>query len=266
MRLTIITINYNNHDGLQKTVESVVAQTCRDFEWIIIDGGSTDGSKELIEKNQKHFAYWCSEPDKGIYNAMNKGIAKANGDYLLFLNSGDYLYNERVIENSYSSLKDYDFIVADTLCIRNNGEKRIWTFEKHLTAYQLVKYSLSHQSTFIKTKLLKDRPYREDYKIVSDWEQMIYELLVNNRSYHYIPQIIACFYEDGVSRTNYEENNNERNNVLNEYFSQRIQKAILGENELHEIINHIPFNSTQYKCTLAATKLIRKCLQILHIK
>ena len=77
MKLSIITINYNNKAGLQKTIDSVVAQTWRDFEWIIIDGGSTDGSKELIEQYQQHFAYWCSEPDKGVYNAMNKGIDKA---------------------------------------------------------------------------------------------------------------------------------------------------------------------------------------------
>ena len=76
MKLSIITINYNNRDGLQKTIDSVVAQTWRDFEWIIIDGGSTDGSKELIEKYKDHFAFWCSEPDKGICNAMNKGIPR----------------------------------------------------------------------------------------------------------------------------------------------------------------------------------------------
>lgn len=265
MKLSIITINYNNRNGLQKTIDSVVNQTCRDFEWIIIDGGSTDGSKELIEQYQQYFSYWCSEPDKGIYNAMNKGISKAIGEYLLFLNSGDFLYNEWVIEKSYSYLKNYDFIAADTLCIHNNGKKRRWSFEKQLTAYQLVRYSLSHQSTFIKAKLLHERPYREDFKIVSDWEQMIYELLINDRSYYYIPQIIACFYEDGVSRTNHILNDVERKMVLDGYFSQRIQKTILGENELHEIINHISFNSTQYKFILIAAKLIQKCLQIFHI-
>ena len=94
MKLSIITVNYNNKAGLQKTIDSVVCQTWRDFEWIVIDGGSTDGSKELIEQYQQHFAYWCSEPDKGVYNAMNKGISKAKGEYLNFMNSGDCFYNE----------------------------------------------------------------------------------------------------------------------------------------------------------------------------
>ena len=91
MKLSVITINFNNKEGLAKTIVSVVGQTTRDFEWIIIDGGSTDGSMELIENNSEYISYYVSEPDKGIYNAMNKGIMASHGEYLLFLNSGDYL-------------------------------------------------------------------------------------------------------------------------------------------------------------------------------
>ena len=94
MKLSIITINLNNREGLQKTIESVISQTFRDFEWIVIDGGSTDGSAELIKQYAAHFAYWVSESDKGIYNAMNKGIRQAKGEWLQFLNSGDQLYEE----------------------------------------------------------------------------------------------------------------------------------------------------------------------------
>jgi glycosyltransferase involved in cell wall biosynthesis len=91
-KLSIITINYNNLEGLQRTVESVVNQTWQEFEYIVIDGGSTDGSADFIESQSETIDYWVSEPDKGIYNAMNKGIAKASGEYLLFLNSGDHLF------------------------------------------------------------------------------------------------------------------------------------------------------------------------------
>ena len=98
MTLSIITINYNDVHGLQKTINSVLSQTWKDYEWIIIDGGSTDGSKELIEKYQQHFSFWCSEPDKGIYNAINKGIAHAHGDYIQFLHSGDYLFEPTTLE------------------------------------------------------------------------------------------------------------------------------------------------------------------------
>ena len=95
MKLSIITVNLNNRDGLQRTIDSVVSQTFTDYEWIVIDGGSTDGSRELIGQHQDRFAYWCSEPDKGIYNAMNKGIAHAKGEWLQFLNSGAWLYSKQ---------------------------------------------------------------------------------------------------------------------------------------------------------------------------
>jgi len=98
MKLSIITVNLNNKSGLQKTIDSVISQTYKDFEWIIIDGGSTDGSKELIEQYSQYITYWISEPDKGIYNAMNKGIVQAKGEYLQFLNSGDALYDKYVLD------------------------------------------------------------------------------------------------------------------------------------------------------------------------
>src|SRR4051812_22804100 len=97
-RLSIITINYNNVSGLRKTVESVVNQTSQDFEYIVIDGGSTDGSVDVLKQYAKKIKYWISEPDKGIYNAQNKGILKATGEYCHFINSGDYLVKNDVIE------------------------------------------------------------------------------------------------------------------------------------------------------------------------
>ena len=88
MKYSIITVNYNNKEGLRNTIESVIHQTYRDFEFIVIDGGSTDGSAEVLKEYDSQITYWVSEKDKGIYNAMNKGIAKATGDYLNFMNSG----------------------------------------------------------------------------------------------------------------------------------------------------------------------------------
>lgn len=101
MKLSIITVNLNNRDGLKRTIDSVVSQTFTDYEWIVIDGGSNDGSRELIEHYSDHFAYWCSEPDKGIYNAMNKGIAHAKGEWLQFLNSGDVLYSNNTLASVF---------------------------------------------------------------------------------------------------------------------------------------------------------------------
>ena len=117
MKLSIITVNLNNRIGLERTINSVVSQTFKDFEWIVIDGGSTDGSKELITQYANHFAYWVSEPDKGIYNAMNKGIKVAKGEYLLFLNSGDWIIDERVAQDFIETSISADIISGDVCLV-----------------------------------------------------------------------------------------------------------------------------------------------------
>jgi len=109
-KLSIITVNLNNAEGLRKTIESVVTQTFTDFEYIIIDGGSTDGSVEIIKLYADKITYWVSEPDKGIYNGMNKGIMVAKGEYCQFLNSGDWLVNENVLKEVFA---DVDIVYGD---------------------------------------------------------------------------------------------------------------------------------------------------------
>ena len=119
-KISIITVNYNNLEGLQRTFNSVFNQTWKEFEYVVIDGGSTDGSKELIEKYNDKIDYWVSESDNGIYNAMNKGIKKAKGEYLLFLNSGDNLFNHTVLEENHSVIKEMDLIYFNLEFKRNN--------------------------------------------------------------------------------------------------------------------------------------------------
>ena len=114
-KLSIITINYNNKSGLEQTIKSVVNQNAeKHTEHIIIDGGSNDGSLDVIDENKEHFSYWCSEKDNGIYHAMNKGIAHATGEYLLFLNSGDFLEPE-VIATVLNELTGTDIIYGDII-------------------------------------------------------------------------------------------------------------------------------------------------------
>ena len=110
VKLSIITVNLNNLEGLKKTYESVVCQTFTDYEWLVIDGGSTDGSREFIEQHQDKFAYWCSESDKGIYNAMNKGIVRAKGEYLNFMNSGDYFVSDKTLAKVFSREINVDIL------------------------------------------------------------------------------------------------------------------------------------------------------------
>lgn len=224
MTLSIITINYNNKDGLQKTIESVVKQRVKDFEWIIIDGGSTDGGKELIEENAQHFTYWCSERDKGIYNAMNKGIKVANGDYCLFLNSGDCLYDENVVGNVLKELDGTDFISGDLWFVDDQGNRVKAAIQPDkVTHHHMFLQTLNHQSTFIKTSLLKKRPYDDSLKIAADWEQQFHEIILNGKTYKHINFFISNFLVGGVSgNPEYGKlHMNERKRIMLKHFTQQ---------------------------------------------
>ena len=124
MKLSIITVNLNNKTGLEKTVKSVCSQTFEEFEFIIIDGGSTDGSLDIIKRYEDNISCWVSEQDKGVYNAMNKGIKMAKGEYLQFLNSGDSLINSDVLNKVFKENKTEDiiFLLTDTIQRVRSGE------------------------------------------------------------------------------------------------------------------------------------------------
>lgn len=114
MKISVITINYNNHDGLKKTIQSVVSQSYNDIEYIIIDGGSTDGSVDLIKEYNDKIDYWISETDNGCYHAMNKGVKVASGEYVIFMNSGDYFYADDIIEYFVNSNPSEDVLCGNT--------------------------------------------------------------------------------------------------------------------------------------------------------
>lgn len=225
MKLSIITINLNNREGLQRTIDSVVCQTFRDFEWIVIDGGSTDGSKELIEQYADHFAYWVSEPDKGIYNAMNKGIKVANGEYLQFLNSGDWLWEENSLETAFSYRSTADVIYTDVNNV-NNGiiiETRRFSNEISLTDY--LGSGLCHNSTFFKKSFIIKNKYNEKYRIASDIELFIKAILLNCRFEH-IPIVLIGFDTTGIGSTNIELGEKESREIKETLISPLIMRDI----------------------------------------
>lgn len=222
MKISIITINYNNSQGLEQTIISVVRQNHAHYEYIIIDGGSTDGSVEVIKKYDKYITYWRSEPDGGIYDAMNKGLHYSQGDYLLFLNSGDVFYHDHIVSEASSWLKGKDFYVGGMEYMFK--KPRTIFPPRKVTAFYLFHKSLSHQATFIKSSLLKERPYDENYRLVSDWEQMFYELVFNNRTYEPLPMVVSRFNTEGLSMN---EGNvpiwkNEMEKVLRKTLPERI--------------------------------------------
>lgn len=220
-KLSIITINYNNLEGLKRTVESVVNQTWQEFEYIVIDGGSTDGSAEYIASQSDNIDYWVSEPDKGIYNAMNKGIAKATGEYLLFLNSGDHLNDSLVLKKNTIYLKEKDLVCFNIKEIRENSIKTKKCPEVITFSY-MVKDSIPHQSTFIRKNLFDTIGlYDEKLEIVSDWKFFIIALGKYKATYQHVDDDFSTFYLGGISshHNNYQKMLKEKELVISSDFS-----------------------------------------------
>jgi glycosyltransferase involved in cell wall biosynthesis len=198
-KISIITINYNNLEGLQKTIASVSSQTWQEFEHIIIDGGSTDGSADYIESNATLFKYWVSEPDKGVYHAMNKGIAQAHGEYLLFLNSGDHFFSTTVLENNHQAIKE-KAIIYFNLQVVEGSQLFIKEYPEVLSFSYFVKDTLPHPATFIaKEAFEKTNWYSEDFKILSDWKFFLDGICRYNLTYKKINTTLSTFYIGGMS-------------------------------------------------------------------
>lgn len=231
MKLSIITINYNNLEGLKRTYESVVSQTCQDFEWIIIDGGSTDGSKEFIEEHQAQFTYWCSEPDKGVYNAMNKGIAKATGEYLNFMNSGDCFYDEHTLEKVFSQELMADLVYGDWIRVYPDHEE--YKAAPPKAFYATVFFdNVCHQAMFIKCNVLRQRGYDDNMYILADWKRWI-EMSLEGQTFQYIPLTICRFEATmGLSETVSEQHSRERERLY-DLMPVEISRQIKKYNKLY---------------------------------
>ena len=205
MRLSIITINRNNETGLAKTLDSVIAQTSNSFEYIVVDGASIDDSVSLIQQaSAKREIHWISEKDTGIYNAMNKGIRMAQGEYLMFLNSGDYLVDKCVVESIMSRAESENFppiLYGNIVKIWPDGHTHIdrgWS--GNLTFLSFYQGALNHVGTLIKADLFsKYGFYNESLKICSDWEWFIRVIGIQGVSAVYTDLNTVYFDMTGVS-------------------------------------------------------------------
>lgn len=201
MKLSIITINFNNSVGLERTIRSVISQTYTDIEYIIVDGGSTDGSIELIKNYESEISYWVSEKDSGVYNAMNKGIKVAKGEFLLFLNSGDYLCNEHVINKLLAKGgEEADLIYGNLERAFPDGRKDVAKMPASITVERMMNGTLCHPVTLIKRQLFKRYGlYDENLKIVADWAFFLKAIVLGHARGHYVDVNVAVFSMDGVS-------------------------------------------------------------------
>ena len=202
IKLSIITINFNNKIGLQETFDSVFKQSFSDYEYIVIDGESTDGSKEIIEANKDKISHWVSEKDGGVYHAMNKAIAKASGEYLLFLNSGDHLINNTILNEVSAALDGTDIIYGNIFLIESVTKSWTGNYPARLSFQHFVEGSLPHPASFIRRTVFDTVGlYDESLQICADWKFFLDAICRFNVSYKHLDKTIAVFYLDGLSST-----------------------------------------------------------------
>lgn len=195
MKFSIVTVTYNCKKCLEETVKSVIFQTYSDYEYIIIDAGSTDGTLNLITRYEKYISYWISEPDNGIYDGMNKAIKCAKGDYLIFMNAGDSFHDVNVLDNVSKNLSDdIDVVFGDYVSVTKSGN----VYEHVIPFYENKSYlrqmGFCHQSVFVKTSLAKESPFDLSFNFCADYN-MIYKLYQQGASFLQL-RFPICFYNN----------------------------------------------------------------------
>lgn len=244
MKLSIVTINYNNVEGLKRTLASVASQTYRYIEHIIIDGGSTDGSVDIIKEYAasspnndsfcKHTIKWVSEKDNGIYNAMNKGIRKATGSYIQILNSGDIFAAPNVTDSMVKAVEEAEYPEL----LYGNMIKTDYATGKVIGKSEEVEYSLrnyysgtmNHDCCYIRRDLFDTYGlYDENLKIVSDWKWFLQTIGIGKVKPVYVDIDVTVFDASGISETNMELRNNERRQVLEDV----LPPAVLADYDKH---------------------------------
>lgn len=244
-KLSIITINFNNAKGLEKTIQSVVEQSFEDYEFIIIDGGSTDGSVDVIKKHALGISHWVSEKDNGIYNAQNKGIKAAKGEYVLFLNSGDHLAEKDILKKVFSKNPTADIAYGNMYIVYEGGRMEKGFMPSHISFHQMIKDTLWHPVSFIKRNLFETYGlYKEEFKIVADYEFFLNAIIVKKASTQYLNEFISVFMHDGKSSSmeSVTQIKLEREKAQLQYFD----KSVIDE-EMRKIKleNEIPKTFTQ---------------------
>lgn len=258
MHLSIITINYNNAEGLHKTLASVASQTYPHIEHIIIDGGSTDESVGILEaypqplperrgeitegkfptQNPAHKVIWVSEKDNGIYNAMNKGIRMATGDYIQILNSGDMLFDAHVTQRMSEHLAQINsqheepigILYGNMIKVNAAGEVVGRSGYTEYSLRQFYSSTLNHDCAYIRKDLFEEYGlYDENLKIVSDWKWYLQAIGLGRVKPEYVDIDVTIFDDGGISETNLALRNQERRQVLEEL----LPPAVLWDYDQH---------------------------------
>lgn len=234
MILSIVTINRNNKKGLEKTLNSIYTHKHIDFEYIIIDGNSQDGSVALIESfAERNNICWISEDDKGIFNAMNKGLSLINGEYVIFMNSGDCFCDNVLNAKLLETIVEFDVTYGDIIVSKGNNISNVKQTEKLDFVYMLGK-TICHQSVFMKSELCKKYLFTEsdDFSLMGDWIQL-FEILKNETlSYNKINQNICIYDGEGQSEKYADLRQTQRRKYLERYYSTWELESLIELNRL----------------------------------
>jgi glycosyltransferase involved in cell wall biosynthesis len=215
-KISIITVVYNAHKYLEETMQSVINQTYQNVEYIIIDGGSTDGTLDIIKKYENRIDYWVSEKDKGIYDAMNKGIDLASGEWINFMNAGDCFFDNKVLSNLFQNdLKDIDLFYGNH-AVKNENTSLLKEVNVKNNNYKR-NIPFCHQSLFVKSDLLKNNLFDLQFKIAADYEQFL-RLKSKNMQILHIPLTISIYLDGGISSVSREKLINEYYKIMKKYF------------------------------------------------
>lgn len=244
IKISVVTVCYNAADCIEETMLSVLDQTYPNIEYIVIDGGSSDGTADVIRKYADRLAYWVSEPDKGIYDAMNKGIVAATGDYINFMNAGDRYIDSYTIEKILTYHKTESILYGNIIrCFSNRKEVECGITKPVPTIIDFIGNTIHHQAAFIKRSLFaKYGYYSLDYKLISDWKFFLDSVALHHESILYVNQNVAYFQMDGIS-------SNHKDLYLAE--SDAYLNLLLG----NEIYNNLKELKLYRSCRLSAIPL-----------
>lgn len=202
-KISVITVVRNGERYIEDTIQSIINQTYDNFEYIVIDGKSTDNTLNIIRKYESQISYWISEADKGIYDAMNKGVRAATGDWLLFINADDFLFDNNVLANAAPALgKSKSLVVyGKVLRVYSKGSNQVigseWSELKHYC--RNIRMNISHQGTFHSRQLFANRMFDTSFRIAGDYDLLLSYL--NKNDAEYLPLTIAQMRTEGVSAT-----------------------------------------------------------------
>jgi glycosyltransferase involved in cell wall biosynthesis len=219
LKISIITVVYNSANFLENTIKSVLNQNYKNIEYIIIDGGSEDGTIDIIKKYENRINYWVSEQDYGIYDAMNKGIAVSTGEYLYFLNAGDTLYRNDTIQSIVKNITNEKIdILTGNINVNNQNKEQIIKFSK-FNRFYLMRHTINHQAIIAHRRCFRNsNNFKIEYNIRADYEWLVRCIIGNELKIRYYDIIIANYLFGGYSKKNEREGNKEKRPIIKQYF------------------------------------------------